>query len=368
MVIFFLGVLIIYTLLVVYIGWNGWVWITLFIRNRKPLKFLYWFILVLVSYSFVFGRILEESPILAWIGGIWIGFFCYILLLMPFVNLFVFFTKYTKIPKEKAKKWAGIITLTTVSCLFVYGLYNAFTPVVRNYEITIPKKIEGKKSLNIVMASDMHFGDLSGANQAKKLVKNINALNPDLVLFPGDIIDDNIEPFLRRGIPDILKEIKAPVYASMGNHDREEDKDVDLVQIFNESGMRMLDDEVVVLDNGLTIIGRKDRGYRDVVRAKLADLMKNVDVSKPNILLDHQPYDLDIAEKNNIDLLVAGHTHRGQIAPAHLITKRIYENDWGYLKKGNLHTIVSSGYGFWGTPLRIGSQSEIVQIKITFQP
>ncbi|MEC0260243.1 metallophosphoesterase, partial [Paenibacillus lautus] len=50
-----------------------------------------------------------------------------------------------------------------------------------------------------------------------------------------------------------------------------------------------------------------------------------------------------------------------------LITEAMFENDWGYLQKGQMHSIVSSGYGFWGPPIRLGSRSEIVQIHVTFQ-
>ena len=244
-------------------------------------------------------------------------------------------------------------------------MYNAYSPTAKTYQIHIPKQVEGKQSLKIIMASDMHFGDLSGAGQAKKLVAYINAQKPDLVLFPGDIIDDDITPFLEEGIPELLKQIQAPVYASLGNHDRD---NVDLVKIFNNSGMKVLDDDVLNLPEGITLVGRKDKGYRDVVRAELSTLMKQVDLSKPVFLLEHQPYDLDIAEKNGVDLILSGHTHRGQVAPGNLITNKIFENDYGYLKKGELQSIVSSGYGVWGLPLRIGTRSEIVQINVTFEP
>ncbi|MCM3764685.1 metallophosphoesterase [Neobacillus niacini] len=363
---FFAVVLLVYNLVLFYIGWNGWKWIQTIIGDRKRVKYTYWLVLILFAYTFVFARFLDDIPVLTWLGGIWLGLFFYLVLLLPFVNLFVFLTRFTRVPKEKAKKWAGFSTIIIIIGLFVLGIYNAFTPVVNTYQITIPKQVEGAKSINFVMASDMHFSEMSGASHARNLVREINALKPDLVLFPGDIIDDDIGPFLRKGIPDIIKEIEAPVYASFGNHDRE-DPDVDLVNIFNNSGMKLLADEVTVLDNGITLVGRKDRGYQDVVRLKLADLMKHVDKTKPVILLDHQPYDLDIAVKNGVDLMVSGHTHRGQMAPGNLVTDMLFENDFGYLKKGQMHSIVSSGYGFWGTPLRIGTQAEIVQIKITFK-
>jgi uncharacterized protein len=310
------------------------------------------------------GRFVEDSLVLTWVGAIWLGAFYFLLLVLPFINLFVFLTRFTPIARNTAIKWSGYVVIIGIASFFAFGIYNAYSPVIKSYQLNIDKHVEGKQSLNIVMASDMHFGALAGANHAKNLVQHINSMEPDLVFFPGDIIDDDVKPFLDEGIPNILKQIKAPVYASFGNHDR--DEGVDLKKVFNESGMVLLADETRVLDNGITLIGRKDRGYQDVTRAELSALMQKVDLTKPVFLLEHQPYNFDIAVKNGVDLILSGHTHRGQIAPANLITNMIYENDWGYLKKEKLQSIVSSGYGFWGTPIRIGTRSEIVQLKVTF--
>jgi uncharacterized protein len=365
-VLFVVGVILVYNLLLFYIGWNGWKWLKTIGANKKQVGYIYWPFLCLFAYSFVFGRFLEDSLVLTWVGAIWLGAFCFLLLILPIMNLIIFLTKVSRLSKTAAIKWSGIAVLTGLICFFGFGIYNAYSPVIKTYHINIPKPVAGKQNLNIVMASDMHFGALSGANQAKNLVKNINALEPDLVFFPGDIIDDDVKPYLEEGIPEILKQIKAPVYASFGNHDR--DEGANLVSVFTNSGMNVLADETLVLDNGITLVGRQDRGYQDITRAELSALMQKVDLTKPVFLLEHQPYDFDIALKNNVDLILSGHTHRGQIAPANLITNMIYENDWGYLKKGSLQSIVSSGYGFWGTPIRIGTRSEIVLLNVTFNP
>jgi uncharacterized protein len=360
-----IGIILLYNLLIFYIGYNIWVWLKNISGDRKSIKIIFWCVLIIFAYSFVISRWLDESIFLSWLGATWLSLFYFLILLLPVANIAVFLRRFTKIPKEKFVKWTGNILLVVIVCSFFFGMYSAYSPVAKTYQINIPKQVEGKQSLKIIMASDMHFGDLSGARQAKKLLQYINTEKPDLVLFPGDIIDDDVTPFLEEDIPDILKQIKAPVYASLGNHDRD---DVDLVKIFNNSGMKVLDDDVLNLPEGITLVGRKDRGYQDVIRAELPALMKQVDLSKPVILLEHQPYDLDIAEKNGVDLILSGHTHRGQVAPGNLITNRIFENDWGYLKKGQLQSIVSSGYGVWGLPLRIGTRSEIVKINVTFEP
>jgi len=83
-------------------------------------------------------------------------------------------------------------------------------------------------------------------------------------------------------------------------------------------------------------------------------------------LLDHQPFNLEISAQNKIDLHLSGHTHHGQLWPFNHITKFVYEVSWGYKKKNNTHIYVSSGFGTWGPPVRIGSKSEIVFINVLF--
>jgi len=106
-------------------------------------------------------------------------------------------------------------------------------------------------------------------------------------------------------------------------------------------------------------IGRQRKSLEEIV----SDLPNNY----PKILLDHTPFKLEQAQQNKMDLQLSGHTHHGQIWPANLITKMIYELSWGYKKKGNTHYYVSSGAGTWGPPVRTGSSSEIVNIKVKFK-
>ena len=358
-----IGIILLYNLFIFYIGYNIWVWLKTISGDKRGIKYFFWSVLILFAYSFIFGFWIEDSLLITWMGALWLSLFYFLVLLLPVANLTLFLRRFTKIPKEKAVKWIGFTTIIVIIGSFIFGVFNAYSPVFKSYQINIPKQIVGKQNLKIIMASDMHFGDLAGNGQARKLVEHINAKNPDLVMFPGDIINDDVTPFLEEGIPDILKQINAPVYASLGNHDRD---DVDLVQVFNNSGMKVLDDEVIVLPEGITLIGRKDKGYQDVKRAELHTLMKQVDLNTPVVLLEHQPYDLDIAAENGVDLVLSGHTHHGQVAPGNLITNRLFENDWGYLRKEQLQSIVSSGFGFWGLPLRIGTRSEIVEINVTF--
>ena len=92
-----------------------------------------------------------------------------------------------------------------------------------------------------------------------------------------------------------------------------------------------------------------------------------IDKSLPVILMDHQPFGLEEAAVQGIDLQISGHTHNGQLWPINYIVGAIFELAWGYKKIGDTHYYVSDGVGTWGPPVRIASCPEIVQIRLTFK-
>ena len=164
-----------------------------------------------------------------------------------------------------------------------------------------------------------------------------------------------------------MGELHAPlgVYAVPGNHDYY-GNDVDqLVVEMDKIGIQVLADETALVANDFYIVGRKDLAAKS--RRTTTALVAGLDQNKPLIMMDHQPVEFDEASDSGIDLLLSGHTHRGQLFPANLITRLIFENHYGYLKKDQLHSIVTSGFGTWGPPLRIGSRAEIVEINLKFQ-
>jgi predicted MPP superfamily phosphohydrolase len=257
-----------------------------------------------------------------------------------------------------------------MAALLSAGYYNAMQPKVSTVNIEINKRAAGRDSLNIVMASDLHLGSINGRSALQRWVSTINDLHPDIVLLPGDVFDDNPATVARKQLGDILAEIKAPlgVYFASGNHEGFGNLS-QAVDYLKAHHVQVLLDEAVLVDSSFYLVGRIDRSIeRDNVRRKpLRELMETVpDKEKPVFLLDHQPVKLGEAVTAGIDLQVSGHTHRGQLWPLSLLTKRIYEVDWGYLQKGNTHFYVSQGVGTWGPPIRLGTRSEIVQMKVRF--
>jgi predicted MPP superfamily phosphohydrolase len=134
---------------------------------------------------------------------------------------------------------------------------------------------------------------------------------------------------------------------------------------FRPTQVHLLCDSVVTLPNHLQIIGRDDRNNRH--RLAVKELVEKANPEWPVILLDHQPWELDKAAETGIGLQISGHTHYGQVWPLTLVTKRLFELSYGYLKKGNTHFYTSSGLSLWGPPFRIGSDSELVVFNLTFK-
>ncbi len=259
-----------------------------------------------------------------------------------------------------------------VAIAIVAGYYNAKNPRLKTLEIHIPKSADSLRTLDVAVASDIHLGTIIGNGRLKRIVDKINSLHADLVLFPGDIVDEDLAPVIQQNLGETLRTIKAKygVFAVTGNHEYIGGVE-DACKYLTDHGIRVLRDEVVTVDGSITLVGREDRSssqFAGKKRKPLMELMANVDKRFPIILMDHQPIGLNEAVDAGVDLQLSGHTHHGQIWPFNWITEAIYEVSWGYKKKNQTQFYVSSGVGTWGPPVRLGNTPEIINLRITFGP
>ncbi|WP_226692912.1 MULTISPECIES: metallophosphoesterase [Rodentibacter] len=247
-----------------------------------------------------------------------------------------------------------------LSGLIGLSVYNAYTPKVTHYDITFNKPM---KSLRIGVASDLHLGKFFGGKELDKLAQIMNEQKVDLILLPGDIMDDNVNAYLAENMRPHLEKLRAPlgVYATLGNHDFFGYQN-EITEEIHRAGIFVLKDQIATINNELVLIGRNDD--LDKSRPTTAELLKQADLNLPIIVLDHRPSEVEIHSSLPFDLQVSGHTHKGQIFPANFITALTYRIDYGLEKIGNPYFMVTSGYGFWGIPMRLGSQSEIVIIDV----
>lgn len=243
--------------------------------------------------------------------------------------------------------------------IFVYGYFNYRHKVRVAIDLKTEKQLE--RPLKMVMVSDLHLGYHNRRAELARWVNLMNAEKPDMILIGGDIIDRSMRPLLEERMHEELKKLQAPIYACLGNHEYYSQYE-EALQFYRDAGIHLLIDSVTVV-NGIQVVGRDDRFK--VHRKSLPELMQSVDGSRYTILLDHQPFHLDQAEKAGVDFQLSGHTHYGQVWPVSWVEKGIYENAYGPLQKGKTQYFVTSGLGIWGGKFRIGTQSEYLVVTLT---
>ena len=347
--------LILYSTITAYLGMNLKKWLEAIHVFRWPIVF--WIVFFVIAFGFLIGRIHAVLSPLSIVGNYWMFFFEYGLILCIIANLFITFTPYKNVVV------VGSVVMGLLVVLFAWGTYNAYSPVVRNLEITVDKPGE---PMRLVVASDFHLGVLSHKNHLQKFVELSNEANPDAVLLVGDIVDDDPVWFVDEGMNEVMEQLNATygVYGVLGNHEYYGGKIPQFIEEMKEANVQILMDETILVGNRFYLTGQEDATNRK--RKAIQELTPD-NIEMPWVVMNHTPYDLHEPQDAGVDLHVSGHTHLGQLWPNNFITNQIFELDYGHMKKGDMHALVSSGFGFWGPPMRIGSRSELWIVDIKFE-
>lgn len=326
------------------------------------------------------------------IGAYWLGISLYLILYVALIDLLRWI--YSKVFKDKYNDFYArtictllIIVLTGVTS--IYGIINAKIVRTTEYEITINKDGGNFKEMSIAMFGDPQFGYNIGEYHLKQAVDIINKNDVDIVCVAGDIFDNQYSAIKH---PDKLIELfnqiksKYGMYAVLGNHDVEEpilcgftfnDDDLEnklaskeMLDFIKKSGMVLLYDENVIINDSVNLYGRADQerpNLGNITRKESGDIFKEVDTTKPLFVLDHEPREYDELEKAGVDLMMAGHTHDGQLWPTKIATDIIWENAYGLWVKNAFHAITTSGLGLFGPNMRVGTIAEVCIIHVKFR-
>lgn len=311
--------------------------------------------------------------VLGVISSYWMGGFAYLLIFTIVTDLLKLLLGVCRLSFAKTEEFRFALFCVTIGLtlvMVIYGIYHAGQIKQVSYEV----KVEGKtdiSDLNIVMISDLHLGAVGSEARLENIVDEINGLQPDLVCIAGDFFDTDYasvrEP--ERAI-EIIRSIHSTygTYACLGNHDTGQTLE-QMLDFMEKCNIRVLNDEYVVLDDRLVLVGRLDAspigGYGNMRRKELSEFFDGVDEKLPVLVMDHNPANI-ATYTDEADVIVSGHTHKGQIFPGNLATAWMYTVDHGYYQKdeNSPQVIVTSGIGTWGMPMRVGTDSEIISIKI----
>ncbi len=293
------------------------------------------------------------------------GFGIGVLVNFLLVAAFIFILKYAldRVGYPLLPWQISALTIVLTVALTAYGLFGAFSPRVKEYEVKIkdlPLAWQGKE---IVQISDVHLGPVYRKRYFARIMDKINDLEPEAVFITGDLFDGMESDFSWMNTP--FEKLKAPkgIYYAFGNHDLYLGFNR-VHELLKENPVTILDDKMELVD-GLQIIGINYSFNQDF------DLYESIldqvgyNEKYPSLLLFHEPKNMDLAAKAGIDLQLSGHTHRGQLFPFNFLARLAYKGSvYGLYQKETFSLIVNGGLGTWGPPLRTSSRSEIVKIKL----
>lgn len=340
-------------------------------------RWMFYVLLMVLAFSMVFGMLPISyglKQFFGTMGAYFMGFYAYGLMLFLVRDGLRILGKLIKIKGELAGVnvlAASSFLITVLSlALVVYGTIHAGNIKTVSYEVdsyaqSLPEKMK------IVLLSDLHLGAVGGERRLPDILKKVQAEEPDLVLLPGDIFDDD---FMLLRDPErakkLFQEIESTygIYASLGNHDGGKTYPK-MLQFLEESGITVLQEEHLVVADSFVILGRLDPspigGFGGRKRKETKEVLSSLPEGLPVIVLDHTPSHIEQYGKE-VDLVVSGHTHKRQIFPFQLGTKLLFEVDYGFYQRNEEAPvyIVTSGAGTWGPPMRVGTNSEIVSITL----
>ncbi len=347
-------------------------------------------VFLLLGMTPVLGAMLPDRSVkftLQAAGNIWLGFFIYFGGLLLILFILVCILDLIRHKKERGRLRLGIfaVSLLTGIVLLLYGMAHAQNTVLTSYEISSQKETGERKDLKVVLIADLHLSVNSNIPLIRRMVDTINDQDADVVLIGGDIFTSSYRSLKHpEKYAAILREIKAGdgVYAVYGNHDVEEGlfggfpvtpiskafRSKEMEQFFEDSGFTVLYDETVtVADGAVQITGRIDgekAGDGTTNRKNPSEVLAGIDPEKYSIVLQHEPVEFAKLKESGADLVLCGHTHAGQIFPGNLFTRFFNENAYGYKIIAGLDTVVTAGIGYYGPPMRVGTNSEITVINL----
>ena len=224
---------------------------------------------------------------------------------------------------------------------------------IRRVEISSHKVT---RTWRVVQLSDVHVGSRQ-AGYFGRVILRVQKLKPDFVVITGDLIDSSAV-----GIEALqpLTWLEVPVYFSIGNHERYADLGK-VMDMSEKLGLNVLRQQSDVFGD-FCITGIDDSEHPHQISEKLPDIRRNRE--KFNILLYHRPVGWESALKHEIDLMLSGHTHKGQIFPFNFVVRKYFKRAHGLHHERNRFLYVSPGTGTWGPLMRLGSFNEISVFSI----
>jgi predicted MPP superfamily phosphohydrolase len=258
-----------------------------------------------------------------------------------------------------------------VAGMVAWGIFHALRgPKEARFLIDRSARYGKGRQIRIVQISDVHLGLTLGVGFIRSVVERINGLAPDLVFITGDLFDPEFPGDAQASAA--LAGIRASqgTFAVTGNHEFYSGLDR-FMAMMKAAGITVLENETRITDHGLQVSGIHDQTanrFADAgVACDIGKALRDIDGAKPSFLLAHQPKELGAAAAKRVDVVFSGHTHAGQIFPFRAVVRLAYRYLGGRHRLGpDTDLVVCTGTGFWGPPMRLGTDSQIVVVDFRY--
>lgn len=325
-------------------------------------------IIAFLSFSFILSSIIAHikenlfTRAFYFISGFWLGLLVNLILATFVIWIAVLASSLTGYPINRGP--LAVFFFILAFAYSIYGIWNAINPRIKNVSVMIPGLPTDWKNKKIVQLSDLHIGHIHKNTFLEPIIEKVNSMAPDMIVITGDLfdgMDGNFDPPLK-----IIDEMnpKKGIFFITGNHETFLNTKA-VFSALEKTKIRALHDEVLDID-GLKLIGINYPEHGETKDStEIIEKLKPQFTGKPNILLHHTPVNIDKFKSSGVNLMLSGHTHRGQMFPFQFVTKMLFRGfDYGLRTIGDFTIYTTSGAGTWGPTMRTGNSPEIALITL----
>lgn len=327
----------------------------------------------LILFTLLARRVLPHGLVLplTWIVFTWMGTAFLLLALLAAADLAGVLLALLPGASPLDPRWLGSSIVILATALALVALARARPAAIRVKHVDVPlnKLPAGAHGYRIAQISDLHIGPTVGQHFVEHVVARVNALESEMIVITGDLVDGSIERLGSLAAPLANLHAKDGVYFITGNHEYYSGEVDAWLDWLEARGIRVLRNERIPIGGaeGFDLAGvhdwaggRQGNGHGTDLERALAGR----DAARALVLLAHQPRLIHLAERLGVDLQLSGHTHGGQLFPFSLIVKLFQPHLAGLYSHGRARLYVNRGTGHWGPPMRLWAHSEITSIRL----
>ena len=321
-----------------------------------------------LAVSYLAGRQAERAGwpaaarVLEVVGMHWLGVLLLLLVPLLAADLVTAFGLFFRSRIGSIRGWAFAAGGVLVALAFVQGIR---PPVVREHEVRLRGLRAEEDGLVLVFISDTHLGSLLGERWLRARVAQVSGLGADAIILGGDIFEGDSDA--EGKLVPILGGLSAPlgVWAVSGNHDRHDGGE--RLRDLEGLGFRVLRDEWVALRPGLALAG-VESGSRRAPGGRVAQALAGRPADAATVFVSHAPNRVEEAARAGVGLMLAGHTHDGQIWPFRYVVRTQFRYLAGRYDVAGMPLIVCRGTGTFGPRMRLWHPGEILRVTLRAAP